>query len=183
MSERRIPFAQFCLVSFHLHHSNPCSVLWNTIYNIPRLSSESDLMNWPSSCVYEADSKAMSSPQTHPYHARRGTFIVIEGLDRAGKSTQVELLAKWIAQQRGSQSRVKIRKFPGKIQSLTVACNDELILTLCLFNRSNYSNWSIAQFVPHQSEHLSTSQNGPFALLCQSVGGTGSDSSRSGRRH
>ena len=42
---------------------------------------------------------------------RRGAFVVIEGLDRSGKTTQTELLAEHLATTGVSISR---RKFPGE---------------------------------------------------------------------
>ena len=43
--------------------------------------------------------------------ATRGALIVIEGLDRAGKSTQCERLCQHLEQQGHS---VKLLRFPGK---------------------------------------------------------------------
>ena len=48
---------------------------------------------------------------------RRGAFIVIEGLDRSGKTTQTELLAEHLATTTtttGDALSVSRRKFPGK---------------------------------------------------------------------
>lgn len=51
---------------------------------------------------------------------RRGAFIVIEGLDRSGKTTQTELLAEHLATTTGGGGgggdllSVSRRKFPGK---------------------------------------------------------------------
>src|SRR6267142_2419866 len=47
----------------------------------------------------------------------RGAFIVIEGLDRAGKTTQTELLAEHLATTTGLS--VSRRKFPGEQQKTT----------------------------------------------------------------
>lgn len=52
---------------------------------------------------------------------RRGTFIVVEGLDRAGKSTQVDLLAERLEQTMG-KDRVRIRKFPGEFVGRHAEC-------------------------------------------------------------
>lgn len=46
---------------------------------------------------------------------KRGTFIVFEGLDRCGKSTQVARLEDSLREQ---GHRVRIQKFPGKLVSL-----------------------------------------------------------------
>lgn len=44
----------------------------------------------------------------------RGTFIVIEGLDRSGKSTQAEILRKRLEmEERIGAGKVKLLKFPG----------------------------------------------------------------------
>jgi thymidylate kinase len=47
---------------------------------------------------------------------RRGAFIVIEGLDRSGKTTQTELLAEHLATTTGGGGLLSVsrRKFPGK---------------------------------------------------------------------
>lgn len=41
----------------------------------------------------------------------RGAFIVLEGLDRSGKTTQVKLLEQRLAQ---AGRRVQVMRFPGK---------------------------------------------------------------------
>jgi dTMP kinase len=46
---------------------------------------------------------------------KRGTFIVFEGLDRCGKSTQVARLEDSLREQ---GHRVRTQKFPGKLVSL-----------------------------------------------------------------
>ena len=52
--------------------------------------------------------------------ARRGALIVIEGLDRAGKSSQCEILRKYLEKQ---EIAVKYIRFPGDtIQRLKVEC-------------------------------------------------------------
>ena len=43
--------------------------------------------------------------------AKRGNLIVVEGLDRAGKSTQVQLLVKNLA---AEGLRVEYQRFPGE---------------------------------------------------------------------
>ena len=49
----------------------------------------------------------------------RGSFIVIEGLDRSGKSTQAERLRARIAETNGPD-KVKLLKFPGTFLSYHV---------------------------------------------------------------
>lgn len=49
---------------------------------------------------------AMTSPA-----ATRGAFIVLEGLDRSGKSTQVALLEKRLV---AEGKKVKVMRFPGR---------------------------------------------------------------------
>ena len=46
-----------------------------------------------------------------PEQKKRGAFIVFEGLDRSGKSTQVALLADRLKQ---GGADVKLMKFPGQ---------------------------------------------------------------------
>ncbi|CAO1626016.1 unnamed protein product [Sympodiomycopsis kandeliae] len=60
-----------------------------------------------------------------PLRRKRGTFIVVEGLDRAGKSTQVDLLADRLKQSEG-QDRVRIRKFPDRTTPLGQVLNTYL---------------------------------------------------------
>jgi dTMP kinase len=45
----------------------------------------------------------------------RAPFILIEGLDRSGKTTQTSILAERVA---ASGKRVKLLKFPGKYREL-----------------------------------------------------------------
>lgn len=47
----------------------------------------------------------------------RGAFIVIEGLDRSGKSTQA---ARLLARLEGTSKPVQLIKFPGKCRSVPV---------------------------------------------------------------
>ena len=50
----------------------------------------------------------------------RGAFIVLEGLDRSGKTTQVELLEQRLA----AEGRpVETMRFPGEFSSIT-SCHD-----------------------------------------------------------
>lgn len=56
-------------------------------------------------------SLAMSS--NHDTHSQRGLFIVIEGLDRCGKSTQVERL---VARLQASGRPARLQKFPGVVK-------------------------------------------------------------------
>ena len=46
---------------------------------------------------------------------RRGAFIVLEGLDRSGKTTQVKLLEQRLIE---AGRPVKMMRFPGTFQSL-----------------------------------------------------------------
>jgi len=46
---------------------------------------------------------------------RRGALVVVEGIDRCGKSTQCEKLAEALKQ---SGHEVKTMKFPGKVFEL-----------------------------------------------------------------
>ena len=43
----------------------------------------------------------------------RGKLIVFEGLDRAGKSTQVEKLVQ-VMEKEGDGQKVRLMRFPGK---------------------------------------------------------------------
>ena len=49
--------------------------------------------------------------------SRRGAFIVIEGLDRSGKSTQADVLTKKLKE----LSQAKLLKFPGLLTSAASA--------------------------------------------------------------
>lgn len=55
---------------------------------------------------------------------RRGALIVVEGLDRAGKSSQCEKLGDYLSQQGHT---VKYIRFPG---TLIIRPNDKGIVTL-----------------------------------------------------
>lgn len=44
-------------------------------------------------------------------HVSRGAFIVLEGLDRSGKTTQVKLLEERLTKAR---KRVQVMRFPGE---------------------------------------------------------------------
>lgn len=55
-----------------------------------------------------------SSPAPASPTAARGAFIVLEGLDRSGKTTQVKLLEQRFVEE---GSKVKVMRFPG--ESLT----------------------------------------------------------------
>jgi dTMP kinase len=48
--------------------------------------------------------------------AKRGAFIVIEGLDRSGKTTQTQRLSEYL----GKTSKVKLIKFPGNYSNRVV---------------------------------------------------------------
>lgn len=53
---------------------------------------------------------ATEEREGHASHAPRGAFIVLEGLDRSGKTTQVKLLEKRIAE---TGRAVHLMRFPG----------------------------------------------------------------------
>ncbi|KYK60852.1 Thymidylate kinase [Drechmeria coniospora] len=58
-----------------------------------------------------SSSEAATAPAACSSSARRGTFVVLEGLDRSGKSTQVKLLEERFV----SEGRpVKVMRFPGQ---------------------------------------------------------------------
>lgn len=73
--------------------------------------------------------------------SRRGAFIVIEGLDRSGKTTQTSLLLDRL-EMKGKQ--VKLIKFPGQF---TV---DRRVLDAngALLNRSHDANWQDDRQLP-----------------------------------
>jgi hypothetical protein len=71
----------------------------------------------------------------------RGAFIVIEGLDRAGKTTQVKRLCDKLYFQ---GHNIKTIRFPGKLQLFTVENKfffEYLALKDLLSNRPVISNW------------------------------------------
>lgn len=49
----------------------------------------------------------------------RGTFIVVEGLDRSGKTTQTKRIESALLKE---GYKVKLRRFPGKLTSLAASC-------------------------------------------------------------
>lgn len=49
--------------------------------------------------------------EVHPKHRVRGAFIVLEGLDRSGKTTQVKLLEQRFVEE---GQPVKAMRFPGR---------------------------------------------------------------------
>ncbi|KAG9048921.1 Thymidylate kinase [Tulasnella sp. UAMH 9824] len=87
----------------------------------------------------------------------RGTFIVIEGLDRSGKSTQAGIIHQKLVQQLGEQ-RVKLIKFPGKMIDSYLKSqsdlDDQAIHLLFSANR-----WEVASSI------LSCLQNG-ITIVC-----------------
>src|SRR5688572_25676823 len=69
-------------------------------------------------CHQERDSFGSSTRETNIMTSTasdqgvpRGAFIVLEGLDRSGKTTQVKLLEQRLAQ---SGKRVQVMRFPGE---------------------------------------------------------------------
>lgn len=52
------------------------------------------------------------SHSRHPITMPRGAFIVLEGLDRSGKSTQVDRL---VARLEASGRKARVQKFPGEL--------------------------------------------------------------------
>ena len=50
---------------------------------------------------------------------KRGAFIVLEGLDRSGKTTQVKLLEQRFVEE---GRKVKMMRFPGKLAWLCSQC-------------------------------------------------------------
>ncbi|KAG8946657.1 Thymidylate kinase [Tulasnella sp. 424] len=87
----------------------------------------------------------------------RGTFIVIEGLDRSGKSTQAGIIHNKLVEQLGEQ-RVKLIKFPGKMIDSYLKSrsdlDDQAIHLLFSANR-----WEVASSI------LSDLQNG-ITIVC-----------------
>lgn len=68
---------------------------------------------------------------------RRGALIVVEGLDRAGKSSQCETLLKSL---RGAGHAVKYIRFPGLSSGYQIYSYSGYLLTL---DRQNYIGWKI----------------------------------------
>ena len=60
-----------------------------------------------------------------PSAITRGALVVVEGLDRSGKSTQCQRLSKYLAEQ---GQRVKYIKFPG--DSYNNLSNEEMNVIL-----------------------------------------------------
>lgn len=61
--------------------------------------------------VAEAANLSSDSGTPAPAPATRGAFIVLEGLDRSGKTTQVKLLQTRFVE---AGKEVKVMRFPGK---------------------------------------------------------------------
>ena len=57
----------------------------------------------------------MSAPTSAPTKCERGAFIVLEGLDRSGKTTQVKLLEQRFVEE---GRPVKTMRFPGMLYIL-----------------------------------------------------------------
>lgn len=62
-----------------------------------------------------ADAKLISA-------VTRGAFIVLEGLDRSGKSTQVALLEKRLL---AEGKKVKMMRFPGRFSAFLIVSHRE----------------------------------------------------------
>lgn len=60
-----------------------------------------------------------SATTTAKSPASRGAFIVLEGLDRSGKTTQVKRLEERFVQ---AGHKVAVMRFPGQFSCLTVVC-------------------------------------------------------------
>jgi dTMP kinase len=58
----------------------------------------------------------MTASQQTP--TRRGALIVVEGLDRAGKSSQCEMLQNYLSEQ---GHNVKYIRFPGMFSRVSIA--------------------------------------------------------------
>lgn len=68
----------------------------------------------------------------------RGAFIVIEGLDRSGKTTQVKMLEAELSK---SGKKVKVLRFPGNPCPDT--CSSPGVVDVNAFQiRSDHAHWS-----------------------------------------
>ena len=106
----------------------------------------------------------------------RGNLIVFEGLDRAGKSTQCEMLVEALQK---DGLKVKHMRFPGtfawfqiymivpKIEGVLVVV--KLLISQLIHDRSNDANWPDDQQLPKWTERAGRSCNS-FALLGKSMG-------------
>lgn len=54
-----------------------------------------------------------------PSNVKRGAFIVLEGLDRSGKTTQVKLLEQRFVEE---GKKVRVMRFPGTRPPLSLFC-------------------------------------------------------------
>jgi dTMP kinase len=62
---------------------------------------------------------ALATETSAPPEVARGAFIVLEGLDRSGKTTQVKQLEQRFV---ASGRRVKVMRFPGKSFKFSLWC-------------------------------------------------------------
>jgi dTMP kinase len=65
--------------------------------------------------------------------SRRGAFIVVEGLDRSGKTTQTSLLYERVSA--ATNGRVKLMKFPGESHKY-----QQILCSLLIKHRSSYED-------------------------------------------
>lgn len=113
--------------------------------------------------------------EREPEAPTRGAFIVIEGLDRAGKSTQVERLAqRWTTETHFGAEKVR---FPGK----PWLENGRLVRTALAFSialsspyiRPHHRNWPETQllFDTNRGIEASTARGRAPPVLCEPLGG------------
>jgi dTMP kinase len=95
---------------------------------------------------------ASSSPATAGAKAgedgNRGAFVILEGLDRSGKTTQVKLLEQRLIEE---GKPVKVMRFPGECSLIVHACDWEMSSKICIaLDRSVNTNWADDRLLPQE---------------------------------
>ncbi|NXU00214.1 KTHY kinase, partial [Buphagus erythrorhynchus] len=103
--------------------------------------------------------------------ARRGALIALEGVDRAGKSTQCRRLVEAL---REAGHRADLLRFPGtaRLGQMDTPLGRAVWGSLCIFYlsyRQNHRDWAADQLLPGEGEEPGGPHHSP-ALLCQPLG-------------
>lgn len=87
------------------------------ILKISSTDARSPITTWRNmASINDLATAAIASSDTHqPADGKRGAFIVLEGLDRSGKTTQVKLLEQRFVEE---GRKVKVMRFPGMFFSI-----------------------------------------------------------------
>uniref|UniRef100_A0A8U7NRU3 Uncharacterized protein n=1 Tax=Corvus moneduloides TaxID=1196302 RepID=A0A8U7NRU3_CORMO len=98
--------------------------------------------------------------------ARRGALIALEGVDRAGKSTQGRRLVEAL---RAAGHGADLIRFPGTARLGAARFGAAFASSPFLSYRQNHRDWAADQLLPGEGEEPGGPHHSP-ALLCQPLG-------------